>query len=152
MPNLYAQSIESLSFDHIGIVVADIEMGLTQLRNCIPLIARTVVFDDAVLGVSVCFVKDRTGVVFELISPFGTASPITSVLKKKVNQLNQIAYRCDDISEAGRLLREADALPLGNPKPAVAFGGALVQFFYSRLGFVIEIIEQANWQHSFKKI
>jgi methylmalonyl-CoA/ethylmalonyl-CoA epimerase len=94
------------------------------------------------MGVSVRFAKDISGIVYELIAPCGTSSPISSALKTKSNLLNQLAYRTENIERSGRWFEETRAaVPLGNPERAKAFGYAPVQFFMSRLGFVVELIE-----------
>jgi methylmalonyl-CoA/ethylmalonyl-CoA epimerase len=105
-----------------------------------------------VLTVSVRFLLDRSGVVFELIAPFGSPSVVDTVLKKGASIINQVAYRTDDLAAAGQELATQGCMPIGEAKPARAFGGALVQFYLSRLGFIIELIESAAHQHDFKPI
>lgn len=136
-------------FDHVGIVAADIDGGSAELEALLPVAAWTARFDDETLGVSVRFARDRSGVVFELIAPLGERSPVAAIAKSKVGVINQLAYRVASLDEAGRHMRGAGAAPLGTPRPAVAFNGARVQFFYSRLGMVIELIEASQFQHDF---
>lgn len=129
-----------MEFDHIGVVVPDLQEGRRRIMATLPITAATPAFDDRVLGVSVQFYRDGSGLVFELIAPFGDSSPVANTLAQ-AHRINQLAYRCLDLDEAGRALRRGRAVPLGSPTPAVAFGGARVQFFWSPLGHVIELIE-----------
>jgi methylmalonyl-CoA/ethylmalonyl-CoA epimerase len=138
-----------LIFDHIGIVAKDVDAGARQLAKTLGAVEYTQRFDDDALRVSVRFVRDRGGIVYELIAPFGSESPVTKALESRTNLLNQIAYRTGALAEAARALRDRGAFPLGPPKPARAFGGAEVQFFLSDLGFVIELIGRLDIAHRF---
>lgn len=138
-----------LTLDHLGIVVSDIDTGSAQIEATLPVIECTDRFDDETLGVSVKFYRDAAGIVFELIAPLGERSPVANTLKQN-HRLNQLAYLCPDIAAAGAALRQARAVPLGPAKPALAFSGALVQFFWSQLGFVIELIEAPGHRHDFR--
>lgn len=129
-----------LAFDHIGVVVRDLSEGRRQIEATLPIVAVSPAYADEGLGVSVQFFRDASGVVFELIAPLGDASPVANTLGQS-HRLNQLAYRCGDIEAAAVSLRRARAVPLGPPAPAVAFGGARVQFFWSPLGHVIELVE-----------
>lgn len=141
-----------LAFDHVGIVVRDCDEATQSLATLVGATYATARFDDPVLTVSVRFLLDRSGVVFELIAPFGSPSVVDTVLKKGTSIINQVAYRTDDLAAAGEELVKQGCMPIGEAKPARAFGGALVQFYLSRLGFIIEVIEAATHQHDFKPI
>jgi methylmalonyl-CoA/ethylmalonyl-CoA epimerase len=144
--------IDGMTFDHVGIVVADMEKGLSHLRNMLPLQAATRRFDDHKLTVSVQFARDSSGMVYELIAPIGPSSVVAQALSKKRDLLNQIAYRAGNVAETVSALRRSGCFPLGEACPAIAFGGALVQFLLTPLGFVLELIEQNGHQHEFGPI
>ena len=138
-----------LAFDHIGIVAADVAKASAQFGKAVGATGMTARFDDPVLGVTVQFIRDSSGIVYEMIAPFGEASPVAKSLASKTNLLNQIAYRTASISAAAAALRKSGNFPLGPAKPALAFGGAHVQFLWSPLGFVVELIEAPEFQHNF---
>ena len=140
-----------LIFDHIGIVVADLDAASEQIRRLLPIDGSTRRFDDEGLGVSVQFFRDRSGLVFELIAPLGERSPVANTLAQQ-HRLNQIAYRCVDLETEVKVLRRAGAMPLGRPAPAIAFGGARVSFLWSPLGHVIELIEAPEFHHAFTSL
>jgi methylmalonyl-CoA/ethylmalonyl-CoA epimerase len=87
--------------------------------------------------------------VYELIAPFGDSSPIARTLKSGANLLNQIAYRTSSLDSGVKQVRAMGALPVGAAAPALAFGGAPVQFMMLPLGFVIELIEVDRIVHVF---
>jgi methylmalonyl-CoA/ethylmalonyl-CoA epimerase len=130
-----------MTFDHIGVVVDNLDSGAEKLSAFLAPLRWSKSFDDPIIGVSVRFAQDLSGIVYELIAPFGDQSPVSRTLKSKVNLLNQIAYRTSDLASAVALMRRAGAVPVGAAKPAVAFNGARVQFLLSPLGFLIELIE-----------
>jgi methylmalonyl-CoA/ethylmalonyl-CoA epimerase len=140
--------LNSMIFDHVGIVVPDIAVGSRQILATLPVTEATEQFDDEELGVSVRFFRDASGLVFELIAPFGEQSPVRNTLNQS-HRLNQLAYRCPDLDAAAKVLRDARAVPLGPPKPALAFDNAAVQFFWSPMGYVVELIETIAFAHRF---
>ncbi len=106
-------------------------------------------FDDPGLGVSVRFARDRSRIVYELITPLGESSPVRRALNQRANLLNQLSYRTKSLEAAIRPLRAQGAVPLGTAAAAVAFGGARVQFLMMPLGFIVELIEIDRMIHSF---
>jgi|LakMenEpi03Aug12_release.lakeMendotaPanAssembly.Ray.scaffolds.fasta_scaffold591625_2 methylmalonyl-CoA/ethylmalonyl-CoA epimerase len=129
-----------LQFDHIGLVVPNIGTHAEDLMRLLSFVQVSQVFDDHLLGVSVQFLKDSDGLLLELIAPLGEKSSVANTLKNSF-RLSQMAYRCECIVAGAKHLRGNGILPLGNPAPAIAFNGAKVQFFWNRLGFIIELIE-----------
>jgi methylmalonyl-CoA/ethylmalonyl-CoA epimerase len=144
-----APDIAELTFDHIGIVVGTLDAGFDQLTALLAPLQWTERFDDPGLGVSVRFARDAAGIVYELIAPLGPDSPVRRALESRANLLNQIAYRTPSLDAAVARLRRARAVPVGAAKPAVAFGGARVQFLMTQLGFLVELIEVDRVVHRF---
>jgi methylmalonyl-CoA/ethylmalonyl-CoA epimerase len=147
--NSHPNDAVELFFDHVGIVVADIEAGGAILTAALGPLSWTQRFDDARLGVAVRFARDRSGMVYELIAPFGDASPIARTLKSRANLLNHIAYRTSSLDSGLKRARAMGAAPVSAAAPAVAFGGASVQFLMLPLGFLIELIEADRIVHVF---
>ena len=134
----------AMIFDHIGLFVEDIGIGKHRLSSILPIREWCEVLDDDVLHVRVCFGKDQFGLRYELVAPLGSPNPVSGVLSSRRNILNHVAYRVPDIAASAAALRAQRSVPIGPPKPAVAFGGALVMFFMTPLSFIIEIIEDAK--------
>ena len=138
-----------LQLDHIGIVVADIERGCETFGSLLGRLEWTRRFDDTGLGVSVRFARDSTGIVYEIIAPLTQTSPVARALQSRANLLNQLAYRTTSLEPTVKRLRAHGSVPVGRPAPAVAFGGARVQFLMTPLGFLIELIEIDRVVHDF---
>jgi methylmalonyl-CoA/ethylmalonyl-CoA epimerase len=134
-------NLAKLRFDHIGVVVKDIPVAIACFDATFGIRSLTDRFDDDGLRVSVQFLRDHSGVVYEMISPRGANSPVAKTLASNNNLLNQIAYRTPALKESDEAMRQAGHFALGPPAPALAFGGAKVQFFWCELGFVIELVE-----------
>lgn len=132
-----------MKFDHIGVFVHDIEEARAKFDAVLPGYAWGRTFDDDVLHVRICFGEDAAGLRYELVAPFGSPNPVSGVLESGRNILNHVAYRVPNLNAAADKLRATGAVPTGPPKPAIAFGGALVMFFLTDVGFMIELIEHA---------
>lgn len=130
-----------MQFDHIGLVVPDLASGVAYCRDVLGLSRFSVAVEDPLQGVWVQFVHDEHGLCYELVAPAGEDSPVTQVIKTRRNVINHLAYRVHSLQEGATRLREQRHLPLGPSQPAVAFGGAHVQFFLSPLGHIVELIE-----------
>jgi methylmalonyl-CoA/ethylmalonyl-CoA epimerase len=142
--------VADLTFDHVGIVVGDLEAGCAHLRGLLGPLAWTARFDDSGLGVAVRFARDGAGMVYELIAPLGQDSPVRRTVQSRRNMINQLAYRTKSLDSAVAHLRTELAVPVGAAKPAVAFGGARVQFLMTPLDFLIELIEIDRIVHQFR--
>jgi methylmalonyl-CoA/ethylmalonyl-CoA epimerase len=142
----------TLTFDHAGVVVRDLGRGFQSIKALLPITSTTERFDDHHLGVSVQFVRDESGVVLELIAPLGSNSPVAKIAASRIGVINQFAYRVEELSEAGAYFRSNGAIPTAPPKSAIAFGGALVQFFLVPDGFIVELIEAPGFSHQFGRI
>ena len=88
------------------------------------------------------FLKDESGVMFELIEPISDKSPIKNSLSKKINIINHIAYKTRTFDKTNKILIKKNFFPVSTAKKAVAFKNKLIRFFYSPQGFLLEIIEE----------
>jgi methylmalonyl-CoA/ethylmalonyl-CoA epimerase len=136
-----ASARPELTFDHVGLVVRDLKSGFGNVCGLLPIVSATKVYDDEVLGVSVQFLRDASGVIFELIAPLGDESPVAKIAASGRGVINQVAYRVKNLADAAEYFRARRAVPTGPAKPAIAFDGALVQFFLTRESVVVELIE-----------
>lgn len=138
-----------LTFDHIGILVKDIGAATDEFGGAIDAVEATARFDDPGLTVSVRFLRDRGGMVYELIAPLGESSVVSSALRKNANIINQLAYKTSALGDDAALLKSRGFMFLGPARPALAFGGGPVQFLMSPMGFILELIEAPAHAHVF---
>jgi methylmalonyl-CoA/ethylmalonyl-CoA epimerase len=138
-----------LIFDHIGLVVADLAEGRAFMAPALGVDRWSAPFDDAVNGVRLQFGADPSGLCFELLEPFGDHSPVQRALASGRAILNHVAYRVADLDAAADQLTMTDCVPIGEPKPAIAYGGRRIQFFLTPLAMIVEMIEAPDHHHRF---
>lgn len=131
-----------MQFHHVGLIVDDIEKGKKFFDSLMSNLIWSEVFDDLKNGVSVAFGTGTDGICYELIVPFGTYSPVSNYLLNKQNMIHHIAYSVEDFEKKCAELRQLKLVPLGDPKPAVAFKGKKVAFFLTPIKTIIELIEK----------
>ncbi|QNI38377.1 VOC family protein [Edaphobacter sp. 4G125] len=141
-----------MQFDHIGLVVSDMAEGREFLESMFGLDRWTEVFEDPGIGVYVQFGRTEEGPCYELIAPFGEASPVATALKRGVNILNHVAYLTANLDKDAKRLEGQGSIMAGPPKPAVAYEGARVQFWITPQRFMVELIEAPGHQHSYRKL
>jgi methylmalonyl-CoA/ethylmalonyl-CoA epimerase len=136
-----------LRFDHVGVVVGDMEAGRKFFAETMSIERWTEVFDDPGLRVSVQFGQGETGPCYELITPLGENSPVAAALRNGQRILNHVAYLTADIQAAGQRLADQGCSATGPVHPAVAYGSLHVQFWVSPLRFMVELIEAPEHEH-----
>jgi methylmalonyl-CoA/ethylmalonyl-CoA epimerase len=140
-----------MRFDHIGIIVADLPVGLQMLRDQFGVTKWTQPFSDPVNDVHVQFGCDAAGTCYELVAPFSPNSPVWRAHRTGNNITNHLAYVVADLSAAREKLLAADFSPVNDPGPAVAYGGAQIQFFMSPIFSLVELIEAPEHEHRYQE-
>ncbi|SRR6266487_336234 len=130
-----------MKFHHVGLLCNTLTAGRSGLEALLGPIAWTQIFEDTIQQVSVQFGSDSSGIRYELIAPTTESSPVRTSLCQGKNILNHVAYLVPSLDEHAARLRQADCLPVTQPQPAVAFRGARIQFFFSPLMCLLELIE-----------
>jgi methylmalonyl-CoA/ethylmalonyl-CoA epimerase len=144
-----------LQFDHLGLIVSDLASARDFLTQTLGITLWTPITDDPIIHVSVQFgtapttPSGVTGPTYELIAPFGDASPVANALRQGKHILNHVAYLTPDLDLSAAALRDQGCFAAGPAMPAVAYAGNRVQFFLSPLRFIIELIEKPNHRHIF---
>jgi len=140
----------TLELDHVGLIVPDLSTGRDFLTTALGITRWTPVTDDPVLHVSVQFgATPGHDLNYELIAPFGDASPIANALRTGKHILNHLAYLTPDLEASGNHLRASGCISAGDPLPALAYEGRRIQFWMSPLRFIIELIEKPGHRHNF---
>lgn len=143
--------VSTWRFDHIGVVVKSLGVARSTFESLLGIIEWTRPLEDPVNGVHILFGRDPTGLVHELLAPIDETSPVYRALKTRTNLLNHTAYLVPSLSDGAAHLRAARCFPAADPQPAIAYGGAPIQFFVTPLGTIIELIEAPEHQHHFEK-
>ncbi|MHA6334666.1 VOC family protein [Qipengyuania sp. CAU 1752] len=137
------------TFDHLGVVVKSLARGRGTIGPVFGITSWTEEHTDPVNGVRLQFGRDRAGVVYELLEPIGDDSPVAGALKSRKDLLNHVAYLIEDLDRDAAHIRAQGAVPTSEPRPAIAYDGARIQFFMTAAGFVFELIEAPGHSHKF---
>ena len=144
-----ADPSSDLRFDHIGVVVSSLAEGRLHLASVFGISRWTQEFADPINRVRVQFGSDASGICYETVSPLGPGSPVDEALRTGNRILNHVAYRTGNLDRAAARLQVAGCMPTGVPKPAVAYNGHRIQFFVTRLRFIIELVEAPDHAHRY---
>jgi methylmalonyl-CoA/ethylmalonyl-CoA epimerase len=136
-------------FDHLGLVAKSLAKGRRGIGEALGIVGWTEKIEDPVNGVRLQFGRDRAGVVYELLEPLDETSPVYPALTSGRAILNHVAYLVPDLGRAAEVLRSGGAGPVSDPKPAIAYGGARIQFFVTSVRMIVELIEAPGHQHQF---
>jgi methylmalonyl-CoA/ethylmalonyl-CoA epimerase len=139
-----------LRFDHIGVVVPTLAKGNEHLTRLFDIAEWTVAFEDPVNDVYVQFGRDPSGLVYETIAPRGPDSPVTTALRRGERVLNHVAYLVDGLDAHAARFETLGYRPAGRANPAIAYGGARIQFFLTPLNFLVELVEAPGHEHGFQ--
>ena len=131
-----------MEFNHIGIFVNSISIGIKELRKVVNIKKKTKIIEDKNLGVKVIFLYDNKKICYELIEPFGKNNPVSNTLKKKVNILNHIAYQTKNFDKDLKKLIKTGFRPFTNIVHAKAFSNKRVIFLINKMNFINELIEK----------
>lgn len=129
-----------MKFHHIGIIAREIEAGKHYLETLLGNMEWSSRSMDPLQKVEVLFGIDHSNIRYEIVAPTCGDSPVWKSLEDRKNILNHVAYLVEDLSKEMQRLRKLGHIPLGPPLPAVAFQGALIQFFLNPLGSIVELI------------
>ena len=131
-----------MKFHHIGIIVNNLKNYKSNFKYLLNAKKFSKKFIDKVWNVEIIFVTSKEGILYELISPLNNKSIILNQIKNKSNIINHLAFKTKDIKKEKKRLVNIGALPITEPKSAIAFKGKKVQFFYTKHNFIYEIIEE----------
>lgn len=141
-----------LKFDHLGVVVPQLFVGRNHLAALFGIVTWTEAIEDPVNNVWVQFGIDASGMCYELVAPRNDQSPVTEALKRGGPILNHVAYLVGSIELEAARLQSSGCRPIGEVKPAIAYGGRNIQFLMSPLKFILEIIEAIDHKHRYQVI
>ncbi|MCI0390097.1 MAG: VOC family protein [Acidobacteria bacterium] len=133
----------SLAFDHLGVVVADLDKALESYREIFGYELLRGPYDDPIQQVRVCFVgSDGAGHPdLELVAPLNEKSPVKTLLDKGVAAYH-VCYQVLNIEQALSDLRAKGCSIVSRPVPAVAFGGSRIAWLYTPSRQLLELVER----------
>jgi methylmalonyl-CoA/ethylmalonyl-CoA epimerase len=138
-----ADGIPGFSFAHVGVAVPDVAKALPVYENVFGYRLLSGPFDDPIQRVTVCFLGngDADDVEVELVAPLGDDSPVKRLLARGGGAYH-VAYYVDDIARWTAEARAKGCVLLGEPVPAVAYGGRKIAWLYLPSRQLVEVIER----------
>ena len=130
-----------MKFHHLGIIINNLKNYKSKFSYLLNAKKYSKKYIDKIWNVEIIFVTSKEGIIYELIAPLNNKSVIINQLKNKNNIINHLAFKTKNILNEKKKLIQLGAIPISEPKPAVAFKGKRVQFFYTKFNFIYEIIE-----------
>jgi|SRR5215475_6727275 len=132
----------SLAFNHLGIVVSDLDKALESYREIFGYELLRGPYDDPIQQVRVCFIGSN-GVGhpdLELVAPLSGQSPVKTLLDKGGGAYH-VCYQVLNIEQALCDLRAKGCFVVSRPVPAVAFGGSRIAWLYTPTRQLLELVE-----------
>jgi methylmalonyl-CoA/ethylmalonyl-CoA epimerase len=130
---------------HVGVIVPSIDEALEHYRAVLrmePAAGAAAAVYDPVQDANLIMLEPPGGggPGIELIEPASAASPVAKQAGRG-GGLAHLCYEVNDIEAEVARQREAGALTVREPVPAVLFGGRRVAFLYLRTRHLIELVE-----------
>jgi methylmalonyl-CoA/ethylmalonyl-CoA epimerase len=130
---------------HLGVAVSSVEEAQPLYERLFGLQLVSGPFDDPIQKVRVSFLdaSRSDAVVLELVAPSGEQSPVSSYLARGIGAYH-ICYEVPDLPRYLERARQNRCVLLGEPVPAVAFGGRRIAWLYTPTKHLIELLEAAR--------
>ncbi len=128
---------------HVGVAVPNIEEAASALESILGYRVISGPFDDPIQKVTVNFMtqSDKDVAEIELIAPLTDDSPLQSMLNKNGGGAYHLCFQTNNLEKALAHARSKGCIVLGEPAPAVAFGGRRIAWFYTRTRQLFELVE-----------
>jgi len=140
----------TFALHHIGYLASDLEAAAARWCADLGYLRDGPVHEDAFQTAKVCFLRlPGHGPRLELISPAGKDSKLSNALRKGVT-LHHLCYEVPKITDALATLRGKGWLQLGEPAPAVAFGGRSIAWMMDKHGVLIELLQSGPGPYQLK--
>lgn len=131
-----------LKVHHIGYAVPSIEQSLPELETLGWSVCSDIT-EDALRKVRIQFIRLGDEVV-ELVAPLTEDSPIRKTLQKGGGTPYHICYEVDSLEDAEAELKAKRFIVFKKPAPAPAIGMRRVEWFYSKNGGILELVEKVK--------
>jgi len=127
---------------HIGFVVPSIDESIDEFRALFGSIQVSPTFVDPIQRAKVIFLlpEQANGTQIELVEPARDDSP-ASRLALQGGGLHHLCFEVQDLGAAVSRLRGQGHLVISKATPAIAFEGRRIQWIYTKVKLLIEIVE-----------
>ena len=130
----------TFTFHHIGIGTNAFEAAISVYIDLGYKLIDSI--DDYGLDVRIAFLSGAAGPYIEIVAPLGPDGPLKSLLSRRLlPSPYHTCYATENIFVTGKYIRSKGFIPLGAPRPALVFGGALIQYYYHQATGLLELVQ-----------
>lgn len=126
--------------DHICFAVKDLSEGIAYWEKVFGYQQMTGVVTNTLQKVRVVFLRKKKSLTIKLIEPLEDNKSLLSFVIRG-GGFHHICFKCDNIGEGVRDLREKGLITLVPPQPGEAFNNHDIAFLLAKYGVNIELID-----------
>lgn len=126
--------------DHLGIVVKSIDEGIKYWEEVFGYNQITEVVINTRQKVKVVFLKKENSLLVKLIEPTDETSSVYRVARKG-GGLHHLGFKCKDINEEIKRLKNLGLRVITSPQPGEAFENNQIAFLLGKQALNIELID-----------
>jgi len=126
--------------DHICFAVKDIGEGIAYWEKIFGYKQMTGVVTNSLQKVKVVFLKKKKSLTIKLIEPLEDNKSLVNFVSRG-GGFHHICFKCDNIDEGVRDLKDKGLITLVPPQPGEAFNNHEIAFMLARYGLNIELID-----------
>jgi len=126
--------------DHLGIVVKSIDEGIKYWEEVFGYKQMTEVVINTRQKVKVVFIKKENSLLVKLIEPTDETSSVYRVARKG-GGLHHLGFKCKDINEEIKRLKNLGLRVITSPQPGEAFENNQIAFLLGKQALNIELID-----------
>jgi methylmalonyl-CoA/ethylmalonyl-CoA epimerase len=126
--------------DHICIAVKDIEEGIAYWEKVFGYKQMTGIVINSLQKVKVVFLRKENSLTIKIIEPLKDNQSLVNFVSRG-GGFHHICFKCDNINDGLKELREKGLITLVQPQPGEAFNNHNIAFLLARYGLNIELID-----------
>ena len=126
--------------DHICIAVKEIEEGIAYWERVFGYKQMTGIVVNSLQKVKVAFLKKENSLTIKIIEPLTENVSLVNFVSRG-GGFHHICFRCDNINDGLKELKEKGLITLVPPQPGEAFNNHNIAFLLARYGLNIELID-----------
>jgi methylmalonyl-CoA/ethylmalonyl-CoA epimerase len=126
--------------DHICFAVKDIEEGITYWESAFGYKQMTGIVVNSLQKVKVVFLRKERSLTIKIIEPLKDNLSLVNFVSRG-GGFHHICFKCDDIDEGIKDLKNKGLITLVPPQPGEAFKNHNIAFLLARYGLNIELID-----------
>ena len=126
--------------DHICIAVKEIEEGIAYWEKVFGYKQMTGIVVNSLQKVKVAFLRKENSLTIKIIEPLKENLSLVNFVSRG-GGFHHICFRCDNINDGLKELKEKGLITLVPPQPGEAFNNHDIAFLLARYGLNIELID-----------